>query len=550
MKNRTAKPKPKAPSSPRRTALKADPTRTAGLRRRFCAEVKRRFRLLRLAVVQLVAAEDAFGLKPREGWRPPSYAPGIKRNAFCPTGPGGGVDPSCSPGDKVSRGDVIERIMKTNPPEQVKTGKITKEEWASVYLSDEPGGYAVMDVHPGALNLPLGDTSKLMSEKIKEYKGKDASSAAPVVVDSNDKIQARIGGGRLEQAYGMQSHTVIDGKHRVAAALERGDKSIRAIVPVRKASEISKTSHAIELAEFAKQFAESKGHQILSISEGPRVTAKTKEGYERHWGPTDLEKIAGKVGHTFRFTVNRLATNARQFEFRTDADKVEEFQRWLKEQYGKTVAGHDQEKLWSRYVGEGYRNGARAAFDKARPIGKRKGKEKNLDFFAGTKQEFLRGSFANPRAVERVKLLAGRAFDDLENVTADMSARMSRVLADALVRGNQPAHVARRLVEEVGLGENRAMLIARTEIVRAHNEAILDTLEDLGHTEVGVNVEWEVLEDDKLCVRCEAMRDVVLPIEDARGMLPLHPACRCSWSLAPADEDPTPKREVAELLQD
>ncbi len=45
--------------------LKADPTRTTGLRRMFSAEVTRRFASLRKKVVALIVSEDAFGLSAK-----------------------------------------------------------------------------------------------------------------------------------------------------------------------------------------------------------------------------------------------------------------------------------------------------------------------------------------------------------------------------------------------------------------------------------------------------------------------------------------------------
>jgi hypothetical protein len=62
--------------------LKLDPSRTITLRNAFAKELKKRFMLLKGAVVKLLTVDNVFG---------------ITANAFCPTGKGGGVDPTCSP---------------------------------------------------------------------------------------------------------------------------------------------------------------------------------------------------------------------------------------------------------------------------------------------------------------------------------------------------------------------------------------------------------------------------------------------------------------------
>lgn len=70
--------------------LKYDPSRTITLRRKFAQALRKRFMRFRMDVVRLVRDEDAFGLRTA---RDPRFV----RNVFCPTGEGGGVDPSCSP---------------------------------------------------------------------------------------------------------------------------------------------------------------------------------------------------------------------------------------------------------------------------------------------------------------------------------------------------------------------------------------------------------------------------------------------------------------------
>lgn len=78
-----------------RNPIRIDPTRTVTIRRALQTELRKRFSRLKAAIVKLVIDEDAFGLKER---KPLAF------NAFCPTGIGGGVDPSCSPGQGAGAG--------------------------------------------------------------------------------------------------------------------------------------------------------------------------------------------------------------------------------------------------------------------------------------------------------------------------------------------------------------------------------------------------------------------------------------------------------------
>lgn len=225
--------------------------------------------------------------------------------------------------------------------------------------------------------------------------------------------------------------------------------------------------------------------------------------------------------------LNAQPTVNERWRFLSSAEKLREFRKWLRQQLQATLQGRTEEELWARYIEEGFRKGAGRAFDDTRRV--RREADADPAFRAGTRDEFLRSSFAQPVAVEKVKLLASRTFDELEGVTEEMGRRMGRVLTDGLVRGQSPREIARSLVVPVDSYRGRALAISRTEVVRAHSEGQLLALEAMGIEEVGVMVEWVVTDDDKLCELCASMQGVVLKIDEAKGMLPRHVNCRCSW---------------------
>lgn len=72
---------------------------------------------------------------------------------------------------------------------------------------------------------------------------------------------------------------------------------------------------------------------------------------------------------------------------------------------------------------------------------------------------------------------------------------------------------------------------------RAYAEGQLEALEQLGVAEVGVEVEWLVsgLGSTKAgypspCPQCAPMAGKVFKIAEARGLIPLHPRCKCAWA--------------------
>jgi SPP1 gp7 family putative phage head morphogenesis protein len=266
----------------------------------------------------------------------------------------------------------------------------------------------------------------------------------------------------------------------------------------------------------------------------------------KHNAPLKFAAIARIMGEDPHApgTINRLLGNTR-WKFTTDPDKVKAFQQWMTEQLDATLLSSSQEAQWRAYIEAGYRKGAGRAFDDGKAAARG---QQTLDYYAGTRDEFLRSTFAQPVSVERVKLLAGRSYDDLENVTADMSTRMSRSLVDGLIQGKSPHEIAGNLSDDLDLSRSRAETIARTEVIRAHAEGQLDSMQQLGVDAVGVQVEWLATEDGNQCEDCSDLEGTVLSVDDARGMLPRHPNCRCCWM--PALGDLAANRSVVRNAKD
>lgn len=154
--------------------------------------------------------------------------------------------------------EIVDYIMMLNAPDQINRGKMTPEEWTDTYLSPTKR-YVLMDVSPKAMFLPIPPGKP---EKVAEY-SKSVSEYPPVVVDRNSRIEARVGGGFLDRVGGLQPYTVVDGKHRVSASLQRGDKKIKAFVPVESVDEVLKNSHIAEVDDYALKYIEEKGYRIV-----------------------------------------------------------------------------------------------------------------------------------------------------------------------------------------------------------------------------------------------------------------------------------------------
>ena len=224
------------------------------------------------------------------------------------------------------------------------------------------------------------------------------------------------------------------------------------------------------------------------------------------------------------------------WRFQSDAQKIRSYRRWLKNQVDAlilTPIGGLQDKPWTApYIESAYKKGAIRAYTDLRA----EDLANAPTIFQGGKAEFIRTAFSQPVLASKIELLYTRAFTELEGVTAAMDQQMSRILAEGLSQGRGIRVIARSLRDNViKMNNTRALVIARTEIVRAHAEGQLDAFEILGVKEVGILAEWITAGDERVCPECDALEGVVMTIDEARGLIPRHPNCRCAW--IPADKD-------------
>lgn len=218
----------------------------------------------------------------------------------------------------------------------------------------------------------------------------------------------------------------------------------------------------------------------------------------------------------------------RRWQFLTSDKKLGAFNTWLDQQVQAgvltvTPAGNH----WSaQYVESAYKKGViRAWVDTHR---KELGLSEKPDFYEGSQAEFLRQSFGGPEALSKIRLIATRPYEGLKGITSNMSANMSRILAGGLANGHSPLRIANDLADSMGLPIARARTIARTEVMHAHAEGQLDSFEALGVDELGVMAEWSTA-GFNVCPVCEPLEGTILTVKEARGMIPRHPNCRCTW---------------------
>lgn len=210
-----------------------------------------------------------------------------------------------------------------------------------------------------------------------------------------------------------------------------------------------------------------------------------------------------------------LAEAPRDFTFDTDDKKVKAFDRWLKRQQRRdvlSIISRDE----NQYVRTAYSSGLSHA------------QRELLKAGIDADMADVEAAFNLPVHRDALQLLYTRNYQQLEGITNAVAQQINQELTQAFAAGENPRDVAERLTDRVDtVGKTRATTLARTETINAHSTATLNRYERAGIDEVGGKAEWSAAMD--ACDQCAALHGDTYPINEARGLLPAHPNCRCAW---------------------
>ncbi len=234
----------------------------------------------------------------------------------------------------------------------------------------------------------------------------------------------------------------------------------------------------------------------------------------------------------------------RAFAFPRTADKVQGFMEWLQEQVDRGILetfqrpqlGRGIEEAWTNvYIRSAYQQGVKrarqeminAGYD-VPPI------EEGVSFTALLNQEMH---------ADRLGVLYTRAFDELKGITTQMDTQISRVLTQGLAEGRNQREIANILTKTIlgptgDLGitdtlgrfipaERRAVMIARTETIRAHHLGNITEMKNWQVVGVKVKAEWQTAGDGRVCEDCASLQGSVYTLDEIENKIPLHPQCRC-----------------------
>lgn len=210
-------------------------------------------------------------------------------------------------------------------------------------------------------------------------------------------------------------------------------------------------------------------------------------------------------------------------------NQLKQQQHYSKPSIESAVAGYVG--TWFPYAQLAFNTGVKRSFTEARRTLVAAGG--NIE---GSQAEFLR--LMEATTTQGSQALSERIHSELSNTASDLATRIKRVLADGKAATYSQQRIRKLIKQEIDKKFNDAIRIIQTEITRSHAEGQLSAFSKLGVQRVGVLVEWtnpnrgvSAKGNPSPCNLCKPLLGTTYTLKEAKGLIPRHPNCMCSFTL-------------------
>lgn len=134
------------------------------------------------------------------------------------------------------------------------------------------------------------------------------------------------------------------------------------------------------------------------------------------------------------------------------------------------------------------------------------------------------------QVVNQTWCLDGKNFSDrVWQDKAKLLTNMKKALADALVQGKSPWEIAKSMSDTMGVSRRNAYRLVRTETAHAQTYAQTERYKQYGFTK------GKFLASPECCEHCHEHDGEVFTLDELETLLPVHPNCRCTYTLVRGD---------------
>lgn len=204
-------------------------------------------------------------------------------------------------------------------------------------------------------------------------------------------------------------------------------------------------------------------------------------------------------------------------------EQANKFREWLNEALASTIFLITDGTSWIlTYLKEAHDQGIKRTYD---DLGLGPDDVTKWDFFGEVEalNDFGKSPISQ-KSMEEIRLHLNAA---IEVLVASLIATI--VLKFMEGRTGTSAELYSEILKAIDSAEKKLIALIRTEIVRAQAEGQLDIFQQTNTKGLILLVEWRTSGDKNVCPRCQANAGHIYTIEEARGLIPLHINCNCSW---------------------
>ena len=226
-----------------------------------------------------------------------------------------------------------------------------------------------------------------------------------------------------------------------------------------------------------------------------------------------------------------LLPGHRLYEPYADDDKIDAFLEWVEEMEAlKGIELTGNKGQWvEAHIRSAYNKGVRLARLDIKSLGRNVPSTNPLS-----------SATADSVHLERAATIFTNTWNNIKSLTEEANARISRILAKGLLENKSPKQIAEWVRFALTYMKNnpmanlpwtgqsirqRAELIALTEVSRAHHYAMVQEYRNAGIENVMFRV--ETMHDSKVCSKCSSLEGIKFTLNEAEGLVPVHPRCRC-----------------------
>jgi len=132
--------------------------------------------------------------------------------------------------------------------------------------------------------------------------------------------------------------------------------------------------------------------------------------------------------------------------------------------------------------------------------------------------------------------LYDRNVEAVEKMMGAVTGASMKEFSDIMLAGIGTVGIVearKRLIKPIEtVGFKRSTALGHSEVIKAHSTGTLDRFQASGVEEVTAEVEFTTAGDNRVCPTCAGLGGTRYTIKEARGIIPVHPRCRCVWVIA------------------